>query len=90
MPVLSELRTKKRISGKSGAEILLSLVRKLRVLIPSRLSVDEGKFVFVLKARSARSWGIEGGDSCVTHQRQSRNELLKRNFQSHAWDTTAA
>jgi hypothetical protein len=53
--VVSELRIKKLINVTSGAKILLSLVRRLLVLKPSRLSVDQGKLVFVLRARSVLS-----------------------------------
>ena len=82
--VVSELRTEKLISGTLDAEILLSFVRRLLVSMPSRLQVDQGKLVVVLRARPFLPWQSEAGDNSVIHQRQSRNGRLSRSFRSHA------
>ena len=84
--VVSELRTEKLISGTLDAEILLSFVRRLLVSMPSRLQVDQGKLVVVLRARPFLPWQSEAGDNSVIHQRQSRNGRLSRSFRSRTSD----
>jgi Transposase, Mutator family len=76
--------------GKEDGLNALPLTGRKRVVMPSKRQADRGKHAAVLNGELVFPQWSEDEDTSVIRQRQNRNGLLSRSFQSHAWDNTVA